>query len=499
MIRAFARRAAPALVVSLVMGCPGSSPSDETSTTEGTGDSTGGTDDGDPMAGGELLGCPAGSCVMLLATQTLDDRVEVFLPEQPGAAYRGTVDLDLKDNECEGCMPGDYGGGRLDEPFGLARAGGFLHVLVGHYPQRTEGSLVAFPLSFFESYALGGTVPVADYFADGQYLDPVLGRSLGEVEPIFMHRHASGRLVVGVFNNDLFAGEETWTQLGKLLVIDPSDPGGEIGSVTLDGLTGGPCLGAAQVVDLGGDTLGVACDGNEVVAVLDGSALATGTVAEAAAALGSGSTCSIPGAMPGRRVRYLAPDGSGGFLVADGPTPLDVLGGARLWHLGADCGLLGNLSLPSDSDWQLGEVVRLPAASPTWLLAAGSVNPTGRRGVFAVHEGSGSLELCPDPVEGFDAQWDDGNGGTIEPFALDLTSDGTRLAVGAGPFIANQDGIGYGKVLWATLSGADPCSLSATVVDLTDGGAGHAPAPVDGDETTYRRGPLVVTIQELGG
>lgn len=497
---ALARRLAVLLAPLALGGCPTSSPSDESSTTDETADSSGGgTDDGDPMAGGELLGCPGDSCVMLLATQSLDDRVEVFVPDHPDSAYRGAIDLDLDPNACEGCMPGDNGDGRLDEPFGLVRAGGFLHVLVGHYPERTEGSLASFPLSFFEGLAAGSTVPASSFFADGSFLDPVLGRSLGEVEPIFLHRHASGRLVVGVFNNDLFADESTWTLPGKLLVIDPSDPGGEIGTVTLDAVGGGVCMGAGQVVDLGGDVLGVSCDGNEMVALLDGSAVGVGTVSEAAASLGSGTLCPIPGAMPGRRVRYLAPDGSGGMLVAEGPTPLDLLGGARLWHLGADCGLLGNLSLPAESDWQLGEVVRLPAASPTWLVAAGSANAMGRRGVFVAHEGSGMLELCPEPIEGFDAHWDDGNGGTIEPFALALTSDGTQLAVGAGPFISEVDQVGYGKVLWASLSGADACSLSATVTDLTDGGGGHAPAAVAGDPSTWRRGPNVVVIQELGG
>lgn len=501
MLLAFVRRATPVLLLPLAVGCPSTSPSDETgSTGDGTGDSSGGVDDGDPMAGGELLGCPGASCVMLLATQSLDDRVEVFVPDHPSSIYRGAIDLDLKPNLCEGCMPGDNGDDRLDEPFGMARAGGFLHVLVGHYPERTAGSLVAFPLDFFVGYPQGGTVPVADYYADGQFLAPVVERALGEVEAIFMHRDpASGRLVVGVFNNDLFATEDTWTQVGKLLVIDPGDPGGELGTVVLDGLAGGPCQGAGQVIDVGGGVLAVACDGNEAVAMLDASGLGTGTVGEAASSLASGALCPLPGALPGRRVRYLAPDGSGGVLVTEGPTPLDLLGGAELWHLGSDCGAVGTLTLPASSDWQLGEVVRLPASVPTWLLAAGSANPMGQRGVFVVHEGSGALELCPDPVGGFEGQWDDGNGGTIEPFALAVTRDGTGLAVGAGPFIASADEVGYGKVLWASLSGADPCSLSATVSDLTDGGTGHAPAPVAGEPSTWRRAPNVVVLQELGG
>ncbi|MCA9704564.1 MAG: hypothetical protein KDK70_01805 [Myxococcales bacterium] len=494
------RRRVPWLLGALVVaGCPSDDASSGDTTTTGTADSTGG--DTDPAAGGELLGCPGG-CVMLLAAQTLDDRVEVFVPDDPDTAYRGAISIDLEPNACEGCGPGDNGDDRLDEPFGLARAGGFLHVLAGHYPTRQEGSLIAFPLSFFEGYAVESIVPVDDYFASPQFLDPVVGRSLGQLEPIFLLSHASGRLVVGVFNNDLFATEDTWTQPGRLLVIDPADPAGEVGEVTLEGLDNGPCWGASQVIDLGGGILAVACDGNEGVAVLDGSNLATGTVAEAAATLGTGAFCPIPGAMAGKRVRYLASDGAAGVLVGEGPTPLDLNASARLWHLGVDCGLLGNVSLSdmgSAGDWQLGEIVRLPAGVPTWLVAAGSAAPAGLRGVFVAHEGSGALELCPAPIAGFEAAWDDGDGGVLEPFALAVTSDGTHLAVGAGPFIADPAGVGRGKVLWASLSGADPCALSASVVDLTDGQSGHAPLPSADDPLTFRRGPNVVVIQELPG
>lgn len=223
--------AAPWLLGALATGCLPSNPMTDGTTTGGTADTTTG-ETIDPAAGGELLGCPpGGGCTMVLATQTLDDRIEVFVPDHPDSAYRGAISVDLKPNECEGCGPGDNGSGRLDEPFGLARAGGFLHVLTGHYPSRTEGSLVAFPLSFFESYSVGSSVPVGDYFASPQFLDPVVGRSFGEIEPIFLHAHASGRLVVGVFNNDLFASEDTWTQTGRLLVIDPTDPSGEVGEV----------------------------------------------------------------------------------------------------------------------------------------------------------------------------------------------------------------------------------------------------------------------------
>lgn len=484
-------------------GClPENPPVDDT--TSATGDSTGGDSEGE-ADGGELLGCPPGGCVMLLAVQTLDDRVEVFVPDHPDSAYRGAIAMDLKPNECEGCGLGDNNDGRLDEPFGIARAGGFLHVLAGHYPTRTNGSLVAFPLSFFEAYTAGATVPVSDYFSAGQFQSPVVGRSLGETEAIFMHEHASGRLVVGVFNNDLFAGEDSWTQPGKLLVIDPTDPAGEVGTVTLDDLGGEVCQGASAVIDLGSNILAVACDGNEAVAVLDASGIADGTVVDAAQGLGTGALCPIPGAQPGRRARYLAPDGDAGFVVTEGPTPLDLLGSASLWRMAANCSNLGNVSLSATGapgDWQLGELVRLPASTPTWLLAAGSsLGAAGLRGVFVAHASNGALEVCPDPVAGFDAAWDDGYGEVLEPYALAVTSDGAHLAVGAGPrpLLTDPAGVGYGKVLWASLAGADPCSLSASVIDLTDGMPGHAPVATPNDVSTFRRGPNVVVIQEIPG
>jgi hypothetical protein len=89
----------------------------------------------------------------------------------------------------------------------------------------------------------------------------------------------------------------------------------------------------------------------------------------------------------------------------------------------------------------------------------------------------------------------------IDPFALAVTSDGAHLAVGAGPrpSITSSAGVGYGKVLWASLAGADPCSLTADVIDLTDGGSGRAPAPLETDPPTFRRGPNVVVIQEIAG
>ena len=460
----------------------------EAGTADDTGGSTGDADD-DGGAGGAFLGCPAGeTCTLVLVSQTLDDRVEIFAPTEANA-YRGAIDLDLKPNECDGCEPGDNADGRLDEPFGLARGGGFLHVALGHYPSREAGSLVSFPLTMFESTAAGSTLAVSDYFGSGVFNDPVVAPELGELEAIFVTRRGA-RLLVGTFNNDLFATEDTWTNPGKLLVFDVEDPGAAPGELDL-GSVG--CNGAAQVVDLGGNAIAIACDGNEKVAVLDVGDLDATPLADVGTGI-TGTVCDIPGAMADRRVRYLAPDGEGGFLVAEGPTPLSLMSGTRLWHFDGACEMQGLAT--SMGSGQIGEIVAVPGAPGTWLVASAGVLDPLMRGVLVVRSAGGMLEVCQN-IPGFDDAWTSTDG-ELEPFGLAITSDGTGLAVGAGPFQAPTAGPGYGKVLWATLQGADdPCSMTATVTDLTDGSA--APAVDDADPATYRRAPAVVELVEISG
>ncbi|MEM6989760.1 MAG: hypothetical protein AAF721_04670 [Myxococcota bacterium] len=471
-----------------MLGCPtDDAPADGTDT-EGTGADETGTD-GDGGAGGAFLGCGAGeTCTLVLVSQTLDDRVEVFAP---GGAdpYRGAIDVDLKPNVCEGCELGDFADGRLDEPFGLTRTGGFLHVAVGHYPAPDSGSIVSFPLAMFESLAVGSTLSVADYFAGGSFEEPVVANGLGELEPIFVTRRGA-RLLVGTFNNDLFATEDNWTMAGRLLILDAADPGAAPGVVDLGSLG---CNGASQVIDLGGSSVAVACDGNEKVAVLDVGDLDAVSASDGAAAV-TGVACDIPGAMVDRRVRYLAADGQGGFLVAEGPTPLTLMSGARLWHFDGECQMLGLANIAGSG--QIGEVVAFPGESPTWLVAsAGVLDPT-QRGVLVVRSAGATLEVCQ-TLPGLDAAWmsDDG---MLEPFALALTSDGSGLAIGAGPFQAPATGPGYGKVVWADLAGTDdPCTMTATATDLTDGTI--APAVDAADPATYRRAPNVVELVEISG
>src|SRR5690606_17466671 len=150
-----------------------------------------------------------------------------------------------------------------------------------------------------------------------------------------------------------------------------------------------------------------------------------------------------------------APDGNGGFAALEGPTPLDPTASARLWHMSPNgCAPLGGgpLELGAGGDWQLGEIVQLPAGEPTWMLAAGSSSPSStQRGIWVARNDDDVLELCPEPIAGFEDAWQT-PGGVIEPFAVAVTSDAVHMAVGAGPYISDPAGVGYGKVLWGTLT-----------------------------------------------
>lgn len=485
---------APLVLAILLHACGSDDGDPASSATDGTaGDTTGGDE---PVGGGEMLGCPEGeSCALLLVAQTLDDRVEVFSPGDPaGAVYRGALSVDLEPNACEGCEPGDNGDDRLDEPFGLARAGGFLHVIAGHFPTREEGTLFSFPLEFFEGRAVGSTVGLGDWWNDAP-TGGVVEVPLEQLEPIYLSVFGS-RMLVGTFANDLFATEDTWTNTGKLLVLDAQMPG-QVGVADLGALMGGPCNAAGEVVEIAENTIVVACDGNEAVAVLDISGVAEADPVAAAASI-EGTLCDIPGAPDGRRVRHVAPDGAGGFVVGEGPTPLDLLSAARLWRFDGACELKSLTPLDASGDWQLGNIVALPGAESTWVFVSGAASPTGHRGVFVARDGGGSeLEICG-PLEGFAPHLSDPAGDPLEPLTVAATSDGAHLAVGAGPFIPSSTEAGHGKVLWATLSGVeDPCTMTASVVDLTDGSMG-APAVDPADPATWRRAPSVIEIVELG-
>jgi hypothetical protein len=489
-VRRTARSVLVPVLVSWATGCPGDDADtgidEETSGTTADDDGDG---DGDTGVGADgLLGCPSGEvCTLVLVSQTLDDRVEIFAPDDPGGnPFRGTIDIDLKPND-----DGDIGEGRLDEPFGLALAGGHLHVLVGHYPSRDSGSLVSFPFSFLEGFDVGQTIPVGGYYDEGTFSAGVSGVGLGEEEPIYMLHHGE-RLLVGVFNNDLFTVESEWTNPGKLLVVDPADPS-QFGVRDLVGLDGGSCDGAGQIVDIGGGRVAVACDGNDAVAFLDVSAIQTGDPSVAAATI-TGNVCSLPVASE-RRVRHLAPDGTGGVLVAVGPGGLSALGASDLHHVDANTCFRAAIPVGSNGQAQLGHIVM--HGSGTWLLAsgAGQLTAGGMRGVYAVHDSGAGPRLCEAPLGGFEAHWET-PGQPVDPYALALTDDGRHLAVGASPVNSEaSDGI-YGRVLWASLPDLDdPCAATADVADLTAGTL----APSADRVSSWRRGPDVVTVVQVRG
>ena len=477
-------RVAVAIAGFAAIGCPNGSSVDDDAETATSGDETG-TDTAIGEAG--PLGCPSGEvCTLVLVSQTLDDRVEIFSPGDPGGnVYRGTIDLDLKPN-----LDGDNSSGRLDEPFGLALAGGHLHVLVGHYPQRDSGSLVSFPLSFLEGFAVGQTIPLSSYY-DGGSFDGVTQVGFGEEEPIFMLPYGD-RLLVSVFNNDLFTAETTWTNPGKLLVIDPADPS-RVGVRDLVGLDGATCDGAAGLVDLGGGRVAVACDGNDAVAFLDVSAVGSGDPSVAAATI-TGNVCSLPVATE-RRVRYLAPDGTG-VIVPVGPGGLSALGSADLHRVDANTCFRGVTPVASNGQAQLGHIVA--SSNDTWLLAsgAGQLTAGGLRGIYVLRDVGGVLELCDTPIGGFDAHWET-PGLPVDPFALALTDDGRHLAVGASPTNSEAAGGIHGKVLWASLPSFDddPCAATAEVVDLTSGEL----AASEDHVASWRRAPDVVEVFRVQG
>ena len=470
------------IVASCLADNPGGGAESGTDTIEETDDpsDSSGETTGVP-ASDNMIGCPAGeTCWVVLAAQTLDDRVEIFgAPAGQEPAYRGAINLDLK--------PGTEIG-PLDEPFGMTLSDTGLHIITGHYPARDRGALLSFPSAFFDGRD-ASLIPVNDFFMAGAFSDGVIETRFEELEPIFaLDRPVSGKLLVSVFANDLFASEDTWTSPGKLAIVDAGSPD-DFALATLTGLENGDCLGASQLVLLQDEqTAAVACDGNEGIAFLDLSDL-SGSTDDVANGI-SGTYCDLP-FQNDRRARYLAHDGNGGVLIAVGPTPLNATA-SQVFAMSPDCSPFP-LDV-ADSDGQLGELV--PFGTDHWLLAQGALAPTGTRGVQVIERTGGVCNTLP----GLDDEWDT-DGEILSPYALAVAPDGEHILIGAAPTqIGNAANAIFGKVLWVTLSGAsDPCTMTASATDLTDGGANHAPAPLAGDTTTWRRSPSVVVLTEVEG
>lgn len=416
------------------------------------------------------LACEAPPCHFLLATASLDDRIEVF--EIAGTPeYRATVDFDLDPNP-----GGDYSEDRLDEPYEAAVLGGDLVVPVGHFPARNAGSVAFLPLALLADLDVGGHLPADAYFDGADGIGGAVLAPAGAQEAIFTTPVAEGLLVTAV-ENDLFAAEDTWTRAGAALLLAAGERGEIPAPRPLDDLPEGACAAAGESVLIDERTVAVACDGNEAVAFYerDGDDLAPLAL------------CNLPPAS-GARVRYLAADG-GAAYVAESPTTASP-DPARLWRLDPTCSLGAVADVMPAAAGTLTDVAAVPGA----VLVAGTL---GRRGIHPVRTSDGAPETCP-PLAGLDELWVGADGRDLEPVALAALPDGTRLAVAVGPFLPAPDDPGYGRIYVVDLVPGACGPEVAGVVDLTDGGPGHAAAVTPADPSTYRRmaGPLTVHTVE---
>jgi hypothetical protein len=464
---------AAALGASLLAGCLPDNPSAELGEAETAGETTGETG-GDARVEAGLLGCPSGeSCTIVAVSQTIDDRVELFTAAGAGASYRGALDLDLKPNP-----NGDISGQNLDEPYGLAWDGDRLHVLLGHYPTREVGSLLSFPAASLAGYDAGATVANADWFAGGvdTNLDVTL-TLLDRTEPLSMVVDpSSGDLLIASFANDLMLPDAGWTVSSELLRVEPGATGPT--STNLD------CAGAWTVValDEDADALAFACDGDEAMVIVDND--------------GSPS-CVADILFSDKRVRYLAPDGLGGVVVAENPPIISGSEDARLWWFDGNCDTRGFSTLEGPTSWELRELVAVPSAvGPRWLLARADSDERGVI-ILAGDPSDGSVTPCG-RVEALDdaGAWTASGGvSSLRPHSLALTDDGFGFAVGAAPADYDSAGPGYGTIWWVEWDDAeDVCDrVALTTTQLS----GSAPSVDPQFPQTWRRAPDVLEVIEV--
>jgi len=465
--------------MSLSSGCLEDNPSQPTDSGGDTDDTSASETDG-PEDG--LLACATPPCTVLVVSQTLDDRIDVY--DVTAAPYlRGRIGTDLKPDASGEQTQGNL----LDEPYGLVLDGNYLWAAIGHYPDTDRGSLLAFPHSAFAGLAQGEVFSEDRYFQTGKFSAGVLSLPFGRQEAIFLLPHPSGRILVGVFANDLRAA--SWPDPSELLVVDPADLRSEaIGAFSLD-LDTNPCNGGWKIVGLDDDVsrVAVACDGSESVAVVtlpnDFADLAP---ADAAAGM---SACSTPLSTGTLSTQFVAPDGAGNLLAVQS----QILEPPKLWSINSNCGVNGAPGDDLPAELSMVRVVREPVllrpaggGQPAmWLLAS----ETPVSSVLLVRGGA-TPTVCGQ-VDGLDV---------IEtenaPFALALDAARTHLAIGAGPVSNPPFADGRGQVLWAGLDTAelDSCAVVATeVVDLTEG------AYQATDPRTWARAPNTLMVAELGG
>lgn len=445
--------------------------------------STGAESTGEPTTAGPetgLFACDSPPCKVLLVSQTLDDRVNVY--DLDTKQLRGRISLDLKPDPSGQQIAGNL----LDEPYDLVLTDTDLLVTLGHYPDTDQGSLLRFPRAIFTDLSAGSTFATADYFKSPSFSAGVEGLAHGRQEGIFLLPHPGGRLLVGVFANNLRSGQ--WTTPSELLVVDPADLSATPASVDLGALDV-PCIGAWQLtpLDAGLSRIAVACDGSETIAVLTlPEDFATATPEQAASGI---TGCGFKlGGGEAWTTQYVAPNGAGGFLAIQ----TQLAESPRLWQVSAGC---QPTSLPSKDVPPTLQQVRLlrqpvllrPAgeSEPLWLIASALPDP----GVVIVRGGD-SATMCG-RVEGLGLL-----ASANAPWALALDAAGEHLAIGAGVPNNPELSEGKGQVLWAGLDRSKEASCEVTATNVVDLNAGRYKIS---DPETWVRAPNVLVLAELGG
>ena len=465
------------LALALAACLPDNPSLDEGTAESGESGDTGET--GGTIAEG-LFGCPAGErCTLVIVSQTIDDRVEVYSAAGPGPRYRGAIDVDLKPNP-----GGNIAGSNLDEPYGLAFVGQTLNLLLGHYPAREQGSLVSFPATSLSAWGNGELIPTSAWFEAGATTNEVTMVPLERLEPLSLLARGD-RLHVGVFANDLFVPEALWTNPSELLELVPTPDG----SPTIESTALG-CAGAWSfaVLDEVGDRVAFACDGDEQMVLFAAESPGGKLVPE----------CSGDIPFSSKRVRYLAADGGGGALVAEQPAIVSNTESSRLWWFAADCALRGFTELEGATSWDLRQLAALPSdVGPRWLLARADTDERGVL-VLAGDPSSGSVSVCGrlDALDDEGAWLAAGGAEPLQPHALAVDSEGRNVAIGVGPASYSDAAPGWGTVLWVELDDADdPCDASVSSWTELSASAPGVDAMVP---QTWRRAPDIVIIAELG-